>query len=414
MKLLRRIPAPIWISWALCLCLGCVLIVMNPIFSPIDEEAHYRVIEFIANEHALPNMVIDPWFYESVQPPLYYVLMALPFRLFSWDLHLQILALRGLGVCMLLGVLGACFAMEPVLRRILPNFPVKCYRALFLFFCFSPGVLTRFSTISNEPLAVLFSILCFYWILRMFADGVTGRSWLFCTIFLVAAVMTKITTLFWFAPLFCLLLWQKKLKFFFASIGIVFAALVPWFISNYRVYGALTGMGEHAKFIGGVDGVQTKDVWLHTYRMFITLFLSPEAQVSSSPRTGVYAASILATFFGILFLLYGAYLAVRFLIGLFQKNEVLSTKKIILIIACAAFVGNLSTIYYGSFSSGINLINGRYLMHSIPALSAAGGLALGRLPRWGRIGIIVCLFIFEIIYLIISLRYFLAFWLALQ
>ncbi len=413
-KRLRQIPLPVWLTWAVCLLLGCVLVVMNPIFSPIDEEAHFRVIEYIANEHALPNMIIDPWFYESVQPPLYYLLMALPFRLFAWDLHLQILALRGLGLCMLLALLGVCFALEPVLKRISPDFPIGYYRALFLFCCFSPGVLSRFCTIGNEPFSVLFSALCCYWLLRMLADGVTQRSWLFCTLFLAAAVLTKITTVFWFAPLFCLLLWQKKLKFFFSSLGITFAALIPWFISNYQVYGALTGMAEHTKFISGVAGTETKDVLLHSFRMFITFFLSPEAQLDSSPKTAVYGVSIMIGLLGIIFLCYGLWTAIRFFRS-FQKGTVpFSAFQVLLLLSCAVFAGNLSTIYYGSFSSGINLISGRYLIHSIPCLSIAGAWGASKLPAFLRKIISVGGAGFLLCYLGLSLSRFVSFWLAVQ
>lgn len=413
-KRLRKIPAPVWITWAACLLLGCVLVVMNPIFSPIDEQAHYRVIEYIANEHALPNMIIDPWFYESVQPPLYYLFMALPFRFFAWDMHLQVLVLRGLNVCMLLGMLTVCFALESVLRRIVSNFSVGCYRALFLFFCFSPGVLTRFSTISNEPLAVLFSALCFYWLLRMLADGVTQRSWLFCSIFLAAAVMTKITTVFWFAPLFCLLLWQKKLRYFFASTGIVFTALVPWFISNYRVYGALTGMAEHTKFISGVAGTETKDVWEHSLRMFLTFFLSPEAGIEGRTWLVCYYVSIPLSLLCMAFLLYGIFLAIRFFSSLLKDASPLSLSQILLVLTCAAFAGNISTIYYGSFSSGINLISGRYLMHSIPCLAIFGAIGAQKLPSALRKILFFGFYCFLFFFLAISFYRFFLLWMALQ
>jgi len=105
------------------LAFGAVVAVRTPVFSPVDEKAHFEYVQYVAEHHAVPVLgkhypslsvlELDPSFstkrygtdprrmgivglaYEDFQPPLYYAL-AVPAYELSGNLHTKVIVLRSL------------------------------------------------------------------------------------------------------------------------------------------------------------------------------------------------------------------------------------------------------------------------------------------------------------------------------
>ncbi len=193
---------------------GILTVARFPVWSPIDEGAHYAYVQQIAEHGRLPvlgktqvseqvmaitaregtaRLRYDPFArglgtnsYEAFQPPLYYALVAPVFAAVPGYLN-KVYALRAFDL--LLFLIGAALALQ-LCRSVLPR-RWRLAAPLVLATLMLPGVVVRSITISNEalelPLALLF-LLLFVW----GWDKPSGRRLLVLSAVLGACLLTQL------------------------------------------------------------------------------------------------------------------------------------------------------------------------------------------------------------------------------
>lgn len=257
--------------------IGMVLIFADFSFNPIDENAHAAIITYIVENYSFPNVYDN---YEAVQGPLSYYLSAL---LVGW-LPEDYMYIGARIVGAILMVLNAV-VIRKTLREIETAFPgehsERFVHILWLLFSANPMILIRFTRVSNEPLMCLFSSLAILDAVRLILHGYKPSSVVRCTILCALAFLTKSTSFFLFGIVFLVCAYYKKWKAFFLQLALYVIIPVPWFISNYMTYGALTAMKGHLEFVLPIvnPGMEPPDVWNYLQQYFVKYFISPEPGV---------------------------------------------------------------------------------------------------------------------------------------
>ncbi len=242
---------------------------LTPPWQAPDEPAHFNYVKYIAECGALPvlqpgdfpaeyleqikarhfpaDMSIEPIRYEAWQPPLYYLLVAIPYRLgAAWPLAQQLLALRLLSV-----VLGALHLL--VAYQVAAAFaPKRTWLALgaTALVATIPMHIAMTAAVNNDTLAELWvGLVLWQLLLRLRHPDGRLAPWLMLGITLGLAGLTKLSTgallplalavLAYLAreqvpaaerPRF---LWPRLL-----ALGLPgFLLMLPWLAHNVSVYG---------------------------------------------------------------------------------------------------------------------------------------------------------------------------------
>ena len=275
------------------LVVGVSFAYFTPDWQVPDEPAHYNYIRFVAEERRLPilqmgdyphdyletmktrrfpsNMSIDPLRYESHQPPLYYMLAAIVFRLSTGSLF----ALRGLSVLLGAGLLIVVWAL---FRTVSPQRP-DLGLGTTAFVAFLPMHVAMTSSVNNDVLAELMlvssvlSLVQYYRIKRFCTLKAVGVG-LLTGLGLITKITTYIVVPLILATIYlmprnevCLgdcqshSIWQRKIRDSVLILGVAGLVLLPWLLRNYLVYGGfdLLGMIRHNQIVVGQP--QTVD-WL--------------------------------------------------------------------------------------------------------------------------------------------------------
>jgi len=249
---------------------GSITILQYPLWSTVDEGAHFDNIAYIAEHHSLPvlgksfateqELAISQGIYprhtttiaardglsgldyEAFQPPLYY-LVATPFFFLNGNFHSKAIILRFLGLALLL-VAIALFARlsRHVLKK---RWRLGLAAGLVVFLM--PGIVVRMVTISNECLAVPVAIAAAteLWIAlerrssrRLIPAGALVSAGVLTDLYLADLVPV-------FLAVAVVILWRSRTAQELvrvataAAVGVVIA--LPWFIFNLVEYHALTG-----------------------------------------------------------------------------------------------------------------------------------------------------------------------------
>ncbi len=252
---------------------GIMTVSRFPVWSPIDEGAHYAYVQEIAQHGRLPvlgktytsqavlaithhanpaHFYIDPTTqglgglsYEAFQPPLYYAIAAPVFDAVPGYMN-KVYALRAFDLLLLL--LAAVLALR-LCRAVVPRH-WRVVAPLVLSMFLLPGVVVRSVTISDEalelPIALLFTVTFLWAWSRPSARRVAAVGAV-----LAACVLTQVLLLC-LAPLFLAALWRwwRHNRYSFADAGFLGSAAVliglplvlvgPWLAFNEVHYHALT------------------------------------------------------------------------------------------------------------------------------------------------------------------------------
>ncbi len=252
--------------------------VVNPLFESPDEFNHYDFVRYLIDQRELPVQTQGK-LTEYFEPPLYYAISSLvigavpaepyspqlnPF--FGYDAYrfgvdnkilyihsvqeafpyhgtaLAAHLLRGFSI--LLGTLSlvVCFqALREVFTR-----PAIALGAIAII-AFNPQFLLVSSSISNDNLIILLSVLMIWLALRIARSGMTARRTFIMAALTAAAVLTKLS-----AALLVLVLvaamfiartpWRKWISTLtiVAAVGLVLTGW--WFLRNMMLYGEPTGI----------------------------------------------------------------------------------------------------------------------------------------------------------------------------
>ncbi|WP_181410286.1 hypothetical protein, partial [Paenibacillus sp. tmac-D7] len=199
---------------------GFMYVLYTPVFSPIDEAAHFDYIIKLLYDHRIPVIsgLIDTnklatvsgyaipgtgtLQYEAVHPPLYYFIGSLFVYPVQSNLAISLISLRMLGLCFLL--ISAHYAIKSYLFLI-EKYKWERNDALFvilaLLFYTNPSILTRMITVSNESLVVCLSSILIYLMIKIvqFPDSKRYIRWI--AFVSGCLILTKITSVIFILPM---------------------------------------------------------------------------------------------------------------------------------------------------------------------------------------------------------------------
>lgn len=258
------------------LAVGALFARFTPAWQAPDEPAHYNYIRQVAEAGCCPRIEPGDWSsayltqltssrfapewlgeldsvqYEDHQPPLYYLLASLVFRLSEGDL----LALRLFSVA--LGA-GTALLSYCVCRRVLPGKPQMALAVLSLV-AFLPQHLHIAGAVNNDALAELLAGLALLWLLR-YLDAGDQPLWQLGVI-IGMAFLSKLTVYF-LLPLALLAVWLRwrrgdkpisvLLRRLLTVLLVAGAIGGIWWLRNISVYGLpdFLGLGAHDGVVAG-------------------------------------------------------------------------------------------------------------------------------------------------------------------
>lgn len=402
---------PIVLSY---LVLGTLYAWQTPKWQTPDEPAHFNYVQHLAEEHRLPvlqpgdyphpyleeikskkfppDMSIAPIRYEFHQPPLYYALAAILYRLTAGlPFDAQFFALRFLSVILGAGILLATY------RLVLAIFPHNQFLPLAAtaFVAVVPMHVAMTAAINNDALAELLASLILYLSIRTLQEGPTLRRALFSGLLLGLVLLTK-TTVYLLAASSIVMstLWCQETsphsstsslsKGRYLLYGFALALLIaaPWFVRNAMVYGGLDILGwqRHDSIVTGQ--LRTTELLAEigplsfAWRFIRTTFHSFWAQfgwMGVPVDSRMYLALALFTaLLGVGFCLF----IIRARHGQSGLTPVQSRALLLM-----AIIALLSLFTYLAYNLKFVQHQGRYLFTALGALSLGAALSLQELLR---------------------------------
>jgi 4-amino-4-deoxy-L-arabinose transferase-like glycosyltransferase len=250
---------------------GTIAAVKFPIFSPIDETAHFDYVRVVAEKHRPPVLGqdemgyaplalfkgLDPdadpppevgrptgllrHSYQAFEPPLYYFAVAPLFAVTDdWSQRVKLVRLAGLPI-----LLAAAFVLYLLAGRAVPRAQLPAF-SLALTVLMWPGVLLRAVTVSNAGLELLMT--CVFVYAAWLADERRSERWLLLAgVALGLAALSKFT-LVALAPLLLVVAvrhvlgsrGRRSLLVAGAALAAPVLVISPWLVFNLVHYDALT------------------------------------------------------------------------------------------------------------------------------------------------------------------------------
>lgn len=245
-----------------------VALLFDKEYSVIDETAHFDYINHIIEEGKLPTIydmtksgllsaandstVVSTVQYEAVQPPLYYIFLSV---IVGWVKNLPIRFCLGRIVGLFL-LFCSIKASTHTVHTLMPVWGVNIQdkdiiavlRVLFLAFWLNPGILLRFTRISNEGLSILLSTIFIYYLCLTLLNY-SRKNLAILTGVCTLLFLTKNTGVYFWGGIFAVCVYYKRFKDLIIATIFMLLGCLPWFLYNWATYGALTGMEEHVAFV---------------------------------------------------------------------------------------------------------------------------------------------------------------------
>ncbi len=233
---LRRLP------WLLLLALGVYLLigwtyVRTPLFSFPDETAHVTYVRYLVDQHRLPSFQTPADFWEAHQPPLAYLVMALPVAVIpSLDIPTQILLLRVINLLIGAGtviVLWRAF-LQFFSSRVLAQIAAALVALLPMFTYISSGV-------NNDNLANFLSAAAFFCLCILLRQRISTRQFALVGVITAGLLLTKVSAYPIAAALWGYAQWRliRERRPWIDWLALNVPLLVPlaWFMRNIVIYG---------------------------------------------------------------------------------------------------------------------------------------------------------------------------------
>ena len=407
---------PLWLL-ALILAVYCVLgtlyAAQTPRWQTPDEPAHFNYIRYLAENARLPvlqvgdfpaqyleqikaarfppEMPIDSIRYESHQPPLYYALAAVVYRV-SAGLGFagQFLALRLFSVLLGAALLLVIYAL---VREIFPENPFLPLAAT----AFAAGVpmhLALTAAINNDTLAELLLALVLWQSVRALREELSTRRAIAIGVLVGLAELTKTTVYLPLAAAALPAMWvnaqgglRARLRYLLALTAPALLLLTPWLVRNAVVYGGLdvlawqrhelvaAGQMRTAERLAQIGAARlAQEFALTTFRSFWAQFGWMGVPVDQRIYLGL--------------VLFCGLLAVGLLVFVWRARSGALTvspfqRRALWLLTAAA---GLSIATFLGYNFGFLQPQGRYLFPALGPLALAAGLSLRELlrPRTAR------------------------------
>ncbi len=265
--------------------LGTLYTIETPAWQAPDEPAHYNYVQFIAEEGRLPklrpgdypaayleeikaqgfprSMSIDSLRYESHQPPLYYIVAAVVYRM-SHVLGEPPMPLTLRFFSLILGVLNLVVTYR-LMRAAFPSSPLLALGTT-AFAGLLPMHVAMTAAVNNDVLAELLLNLLAWDLILTRRKGWTPREGLKIGVLLGLAFLTKMQTYIAFGLVALALLWdtwqakgenalsfKEALRYGGVVYGTALLMGLPWLLRNAALYGPddPLGMVRHDQVVIG-------------------------------------------------------------------------------------------------------------------------------------------------------------------
>jgi len=251
--------------------LGAVTVARFHIWAEIDEQAHYALVQSVAQQHRWPKATdyVSPQVqaisdhtyprpstrtpaqvglagrtYEAQQPPLYYLAAAIPFELVG-NYRSKVFAVRAFDLLLLLaGVLLLIALARELYADDRDVAPVAAAGALLVVLW--PGFVVRAVTISNSALEFPMAI-AFLLVLWRTWRAPSVRAFAFTGLLFGLCLLTKPTLLYLGTPFLIVLISvlrgaprERVMRDGGAALAITVLLVMAWVISNLAAFGTLT------------------------------------------------------------------------------------------------------------------------------------------------------------------------------
>jgi|GEM_PF-2400795 len=358
---------------------GLAYLMFTPVFSPIDEAAHFDYVYKIVQEHRLPLLsdiintaqlqAISGYAlpgegtlqYEAVHPPLYYVLSAI----IIWPIHSHLLlsffVIRGMGLLLLLITLYYAVQTYKLMTQ---SYGADRNHFLFislgLLFFTNSSIMTRMLTVSNESLAVCLGSILIYRLIKLLSEQVYSNKEIYIVSLLSGGlVLTKITAAALLFPAVLCLTLLKKYKQLMIYVGIVCCLTIPWFAFNLAHYGHLTSTAEHVAFVKKIVNPGNTDFGLGQVLEGLPYLLVSFWTAQEIQWTGPFVyAEFIAKFISVCLVLY----IVSSVMATWRaRRDKHLNKNLVLLTLAVSILLSIALIIYGTVSQDVNLLIGRYL-----------------------------------------------------
>jgi hypothetical protein len=271
---------------------------VQPIFSPIDEGAHFDYIKYVENTGQVPNIkstmdtsalltytdfaIPSGIRYEGFHPPVYYYLSAIVTRIVPGNTTKDILAVRFLGV---IAILLSIFFILKSYKLLHENKIIKQNDFLFfsvlMLLAFTPGFMYRMTSISNESLAVALCTIVTYLTLKIFLQkDFKTKTIIIIAVVLGIATLVKVTSILFIIPIGLLILFNKKYKEVLIFGVIILVITAPWILQNYHRYRSVIATKEHLDFVKPIlnptDKQTTVSELLGYTSVFLGIYFNPQ------------------------------------------------------------------------------------------------------------------------------------------
>ncbi|MEI7691833.1 MAG: glycosyltransferase family 39 protein [Actinomycetes bacterium] len=406
---LTPVRAVIAVQLAVIVAAGLATVLSLPKFTG-DERAHFSYLQSVAEQGRLPLLgpslispeveaiyqgtypspaKIDPATlglsgrsYEAFQPPLYYLLAAIPFRLAgdNYVVKMRVMRLVGLGLLLAAALLLWCLTVEVI------NDPGEAepYFAFALTALLWPGIVLRTVTISNSGLEFLIGIGLTLVLWRAWQRRSVG--WLIGAAALLGfGLLTRLTIIF-FIPglLICAVAVLRQAQIsartrWLAAAGVVAIPalmMAPWLLSNLDRYGSLTGSRiwrQQQEPSLNPDGIQYALSDIPSRLLVITRGLLPEEwwiELLSTLKRWVLTTLMTA-------------LVVFAPLGVLSVRPSERRTQLLALLALPVGVG-IIWMSYVLLVINWDFFLPRYLYPTIPGLMLLAGVSLGRLRGGAR------------------------------
>jgi 4-amino-4-deoxy-L-arabinose transferase-like glycosyltransferase len=399
--------------------LAAITVARYPLWTLVDEGAHFDYIQAIADDGRLPVItdLVSPQVeaiaehvypapprknradiglggrsYEAQQPPLYYLLAVPAFAAGGTDYKTKARVVRAFDVLFLLGAIAVFLAL---CREVLGRGPeALAGTALALTVFLWPAVVVRGVTISNEGLELLVGVALVYALWRAASERSPG--WLVAVGALVGLGLLTRLTLAYLVPVAVgvavvgALRGPKRFPWWSlaAAAAIPVALLVPWALFNLDHYNALTPTGAARHQQEAVVNPTGRRLGLSDLKTdaaaMLNGILPDEWWVVFLSNTWRVARDVIVP----------AFLVVPLALGAFAPLRPGERARAWWILAAPMLIGLLAML--ASFViANWNLFAPRYLHPELPGFALFGALALVRLapkPRLiGGIAVVITL-----------------------
>jgi len=330
-----------------CLLFGLLYLFISPPTTTPDEIAHLAYPRYLLQENKLPSFTTSEDFWESHQPPLYYILSLPIVKLFSSlpifnQLQLDRIVsffIYGASLLIFYFLLKKLFSQEYLLQ------------ATGLCFFGIPMVCYLSGSFSNDILMILISVLLSYWIFYSSEKKFGHKEAIFFGICLGLGLLTKVHLYPFLLLAWLFILWKKP---FFIWLEVSFVAFLSsfwWFLHNLKSTGDIFGL-SHTFVLWG-----SQQENLSTFSSFFTLcaklfsgFMGVFGKFTIAYPTIIYIIAAFAVF-------------VFFLVLIKNYKDTRIKKTVAVIFALILFVIIQNFSFYQP--------QGRYLVSIIPFIGIA-------------------------------------------